>query len=241
MSKKTILVTGASSGIGQALARRLAVEGHTVIALARDDKRLAATRTHPNIVTVVFDLLDTAAIEALAERLAAEFPALSVLVNNAAVQHDVRLDSSDFASGLATDEITLNLVAPILLTRYLLAHLARQPEALIVNVASVLALAPKSSAAVYSASKAGLVNFGAGLRNQLAGTAVVVTDVFPPVVDTAMTAGRSTKKISPEEAAEVIARGISRRRQSVWIGRTRLLPVLMRVAPSLVRRMMRLS
>jgi len=241
MPKETILVTGASSGIGQALARRLAVEGHAVIALGRDRERLEATRTHPNISMVVFDLLDTAGIEALAGRLVTEFPALSVLVNNAGVQHDIRLDSPGSTDKLIADEVALNLVAPILLTRYLLPHLARQPRAAIVNVASVLALAPKSSAAVYSASKAGLVSFSAGLRNQVAGTCVIVSDVFPPVVDTAMTAGRETAKMSPEEAAEAISRGISARRRTIWIGKTRLLPMLLRLAPSLVRRMMRRS
>ncbi len=241
MPRPTIIVTGASSGIGWELALRLADEGFRVVALARREECLRNLGAcHPGVVGLPFDLRETEAIATLAKELQRRFPDIAILVNNAGVQLDRRLDDTGYADAAIADEIAVNLTAPILLTRALLPAIVSQ-KGMVVNIASALALAPKSTSAVYSATKAGLVNFSAALRNQVAGSGVVVCDVYPPVVDTPMTEGRNVGKVSATVVAKTIAEGMRERREAVWIGKTRFLPIIRRMAPGLMARMMRRS
>jgi len=232
----TILLTGATSGIGAALLPRLLDRGHTVLALARRAVHLPA---RPGLVPVTADLTDLASLPALAARLAADHPGLSVVINAAAVQHALPL--TDLASTPAhlIEEATLNLAAPALLVQALLPTLLRQPDGAIVNLSSGLATFPKAAGGLYSATKAGLSSFTTSLRWQLEATPLLVTEVVLPLVDTPMTAGRGRGKISAEAAADAILDGIDARRPVIRIGAARAIPVIAALAPWLGRRMLR--
>lgn len=239
MARHTILLTGASSGIGRDLALVLAQAGHTVLALARDERKLRElAEVNALIVPVPFDLTDTGAIGGLCGRLATNHPGIDVLVNNAAVQVDERLDAPGYEDRAVEREVALDLVAPILLAKGLLPRIAAN-RGVVVNVASALALAPKSTAAVYSAAKAGLANFGAALSNQV--PEVAVCTVYPPVVDTPMTAGRDTVKVDAGVVAVAIAEAIESRRRNVWIGKAKALRLVARLSPRLAGSIMRRS
>ncbi|MEX0406155.1 SDR family NAD(P)-dependent oxidoreductase [Aquibium sp. LZ166] len=239
MARHIILLTGASSGIGRELALVLAQAGHTVLALARDDKKLRElAEVNALIVPVPFDLTDTGAIGELCGRLANSHPGIDVLINNAAVQVDQRLDAPGYEDCAVEREVALDLVAPILLAKGLLPRLAAN-RGMVVNVASALALAPKSTAAVYSAAKAGLANFGAALSNQV--PEVAVCTVYPPVVDTPMTAGRDIPKVDAGVVAVAIAEAIESRRRHVWIGKAKALRLVARLSPRLAGVIMRRS
>ena len=114
-------------------------------------------------------------------------------------------------------------------------------EASIINVTSILAIVPKESAPVYSATKAALRSFSRTLRWQLEGTSVRVLEVIPPVVDTAMTAGRGSDKVSPETVAEHAWQAYLEDKSEVFVGKARAASVLARIAPSLAESIIRRS
>lgn len=236
---RTFVVTGASSGIGRELARRLAGQGHRVIAVGRDADRLAETaRLAPGIEAQPFDLAKVGAIDAFVADLVRRRPDIDGLVNNAAFQENVRMDEPGYGAGRIAREIDVNLAAPIALCRALLGHLAGQPSAVIVNVTSGLAFAPKRTSAVYCATKAGLHLFSEALRAQLSRSDVAVVEAVLPLVDTPMTAGRGRGKISAAAAAEAVVAGLKAGHARIFVGKARALPLLLRWAPSVARRIM---
>lgn len=243
---RVALVTGGASGIGLALTRALAHAGaHRVFVVGRDPARLAAVAgAHPTVVrTLRADLAEPDDVDALLYELPREAPELSLVINNAG-----RQTLTDFTRGdprtllpALRDEVATNLGGVIALSVGLLPLLARQPSAALVNVTSGLALAPKRSAPVYCATKAAVQSFTRALRYQCedAGFPVHVIEALPPLVDTAMTAGRGRDKLSPEACAEAILAGVRAARPEVDVGRTRLLRAIRRLSPSLAYRIMR--
>jgi short-subunit dehydrogenase involved in D-alanine esterification of teichoic acids len=118
----------------------------------------------------------------------------------------------------------------------------------LVNVTSVLALAPKKTAPVYSASKAGLRAFTQALRYQVdahehAGAGrILVIEAMLPLVDTPMTAGRANgplERMDPLAVAEEIARGLEEERPLIRVGKAKAVGVMFRIAPGTVRRLLR--
>lgn len=245
MSGQTVLVTGATSGIGLALSEQLLARGNTVLAWGRNRQALAALEdTYPHQVHAYMgDLSVPGQAEQLADTVAGKHPELSVLVNNAGVQHLVDFTASPYAliRDRTIEELQLNQAAPILITALLLPVLARQAQAAIVNITSGLALSPKKSAPVYCATKAAMRSFSKSLRYQLSdsGSPVRLFEALPPLVDTPMTQGRGSGKISPQAAAAAIIRGIENDTEEIYVGKSQLLRVVHRVAPGVAERILR--
>jgi uncharacterized oxidoreductase len=240
--QSTLIVTGASSGIGFALAHLLAERGHRVIAIGRDEDRLGRlARLSERITPVAFDLARTEALGPLAAKLVARHPDIDGLINNAAIQVERRVDDATYADDDVVREIAINLTTPIVLTRALLPHLQARSRAVIVNVNSALGFVPKRTSAVYGATKAGLRLFSAGLRVQLQASQVRVIDAIMPLVDTPMTAGRGAGKMPAAAAAAAIADELWRGNGELTIGKARALRLMLRVAPSLAARIMQRS
>jgi uncharacterized oxidoreductase len=242
---RKILITGGARGIGGRLAVKLAARNARLVLVGRDGDRLRCLQAELGEGTdiIVCDLSRHEATDRLAERVIADHPDLSVLVNNAAAQAEM-----DFVEGNSLEiiaqaraELALNLTAPIALTAALMPVMKRQPDAAIVNVTTALALAPKKAAPVYCASKAGLRSFTRALRYQCCDDAahVRVREVIMSLVDTDMTRGRGRGKISADAAADAIVTAIEGDRDEVWVGKTRLLPLLVRLSPKTVQRMLR--
>lgn len=180
----TVLVTGGASGIGLALAQRLARAGNEVIVCGRREDALAEAKAQvPALHTRVCDVSRAPEREALFERLTREFPRLNVVVNNAGIQRRTQLAQPE-AWEQTRAEIATNLEAPIHLCRLFLPHLLAQPSASIINVTSGLAFAPLAGVPVYCATKAALRSFTLSLRQQLKETAVEVIEIIPPAVNT---------------------------------------------------------
>lgn len=235
-SQNTVLITGGTSGIGLELARRFHREGNAVIVTGRNPGALDQARAElPGLVAERVDMAD---LPALAD-LAARHPAVNVLVNNAAVQYNYDLADSDRGVELIDEELAINLLGPLRLTKLMLPGLLAHPSAAIINVSSGLGIVPKQSAPVYCASKAALHSFSRSLRWQLEGGPVKVFEIIPPLVETPMTAGRGKGKITPAALVDEFWAGFVGDRTELRIGKTRLLFQLQRFAPALAERIMR--
>ncbi len=233
------IVTGATSGIGLATTRCLLDAGVPVVAVGRNEDSLARlAAAYPGVTTIAADLADTAGLPALAASILAGTPGIGALFNVAAVQDDVLMASSGYAPQQIVHEVAVNLTAPLVLTHALLPHLSRQRAAWVVNVTSGLAYAPKRTAAVYSATKAGLHLFTDGLRVQMAGSPVQVIEAVMPLVDTPMTAGRGRGKISADDAAARLLAGVVRGTPKILVGKARWVPMLQRWMPGVLARVM---
>ena len=181
---RTVLVTGGTSGIGLALARRFAAAGSRVVVCGRRADRLREIEeAEPRVRGIASDLADEAARRALVAKVTADMPELDVLVNNAGIQRRMDLPREQDAAGIR-EEIAINLEAPIHLATLLLPRFLARPYAAIVNVTSGLAFTPLARVPVYCATKAALHSFTLSLRRQLEGTAVDVVEIAPPAVDT---------------------------------------------------------
>jgi len=187
LAGRTVLVTGASSGIGAGLAEGFARAGATVGICARRAERLAEVlercRAHaPQSRMWVTDLADPAAVDALAAAALDEMGGVDVLVNNAGIpkrRHVTRLDAATVDAVMH-----INYSSPVRLTLALLPQMLERGEGRIVNVASVAATLSPPGEACYSASKAALAVFSESMAVDLWDTGVKVMVVYPGVVDT---------------------------------------------------------
>jgi serine 3-dehydrogenase len=218
MLAKTLLVTGASSGFGSAMAERFLAGGWRVIACARRAERLqrlvdahGTERVH----AAVFDIRDADAMQAALDALPAGFRNIDLLVNNAGLalgtEPAQRADLAQWRQMIDT-----NVTALVMLTRLLLPALIECRGA-IVNLSSVAGTYPYPGGNVYGASKAFVTQFSLGLRCDLHGTGVRVTSVEPGMAETEFTLVRTggdqaasdklyagVHPIRPEDVAETV-------------------------------------
>ncbi len=238
----SILLTGATGGIGQALTQTLTNMGAHVVATGRSTQALERLTCAPTGALDRFqaDLAHREGRDALLDQLRS-FD-ISGIIHAAGVQF-----SQTIPQGLAKHprqselELALNLQAPIHLTSALMPNLLKHPKPFVCAITSSLALAPKSDAPSYCATKAGLRHYLRGLRYQCAHACphLLVNEVLPALVDTPMTAGRGSGKDSPEKVAGAILRGLQDYRNETWIGKARLLRSLNTLSPKLVARILR--
>ena len=184
------LVTGASRGIGEAIARRLASEGAHVLAAARSADALARVvgeiaATGGKASALALDLADAASIDAAVKSALAAHGEIHVLVNNAGVTEDnliLRMGRDAWDRVLAT-----NLTGVFLLTQAVIKGMVRKRYGRIVNVTSVVGLMGNAGQANYAASKAGLIGLTMSVARELASRNITCNAVAPGFIATAMT------------------------------------------------------
>jgi 3-oxoacyl-[acyl-carrier protein] reductase len=189
MEGRIAFVTGASRGIGRAIATTLAARGATVVAAARADHAgavAAAIRDAGGKAEAVsLDVTDPAAITAAVAEAEQRFGRIDVLVNNAGITRDqlmLRMKREDWDAVLAT-----NLTAAFGLSQAVLRGMVRQRSGRIVNITSVVGQAGNAGQANYAASKAGLIGFTKALALEVASRNITVNAVAPGLIDTEMT------------------------------------------------------
>jgi 3-oxoacyl-[acyl-carrier protein] reductase len=204
-----VLVTGASRGIGLAIASRLARDGYGVIGVARKPSEAfaeaaaalggaGALRFEP------FDLSDVAAIPTFVRDLKARHGPLYGLVNNAGVGTGGLLANMSNADIEAL--LRLNTLAPIVLTKYIVRGMMAEGRGRVVNIASIVAAAGFNGLSVYSASKAALVGFTRALAREVGRVGVTVNAIAPGFVDTEM-----TEELGAEQRERIVARSALKR------------------------------
>ncbi len=239
-SGNKILITGASSGIGFALAQQFMQLGNKVITVDRNvEKQKKAQELLPGLIAIRCDLTLREDIDQLMITIQNQHPDVNVLINNAGIQYNYDFKEEAQPLPRIEKEIHTNVIAPMQLCALLLPILNSHNEAAIVNVSSGLAFAPKADAPVYCATKAAVHNFTKGLRYQLEETNIKVFEIIPSLVATDMTSGRGKGKISPEQLATEFISAFERDRFEVNIGKIKLLRVILRIFPKLAEKMLK--
>ncbi|MBB4198656.1 NADP-dependent 3-hydroxy acid dehydrogenase [Rhodoblastus sphagnicola] len=217
---KTLLVTGATAGFGEAIARRSIRDGHRVIATGRRLERLEelAAELGPNLLPRRLDMMDTAAIAAFVPSLPEGWREIDVLVNNAGLALGLgpawEADLSDWDRMIAT-----NVTGLAHMTRAVLPQMVARNDGLIVNLGSVAANYAYGGGHVYGGTKAFVRQFTQNLRSDLAGYNVRATDIEPGMADgsefslvrfggdkaKAAAVYEGTQSLTPEDIAETVA------------------------------------
>ncbi|WP_379546493.1 SDR family NAD(P)-dependent oxidoreductase [Qipengyuania sp. DSG2-2] len=241
LENKTIVLTGGSSGVGLDLLRALGAS-NAIINLSRRAPPEDAVQLSPRSTHIATDLADAESVHRAIEAITHSCPdGVDGLINCAAVQFLPKFTDTEFDPSSIATEIAINLTSPAQLIHGLIGHLRMPPESFILNVNSGLGLVPKAESAVYCATKGGLDNLSRGLRAQLNDTNIRVQQAFLPLVDTPMTTGRGSGKLSPQEVARQIIRGIERGTPDNDIGKARLLRVINRLSPSIANAIMQIG
>jgi 3-oxoacyl-[acyl-carrier protein] reductase len=190
LTDKVALVTGASRGLGKAIALALAAEGASIAAVARSEdalkETLEAIRASGGVAEPFpLDVSDEAAVESAIEKITTRFAHVDILVNNAGVTRDgllMRMKSEDWDTVLDT-----NLKGAFLLTKPIGRLMVKQRAGRIINISSVIGLMGNEGQANYAASKAGLIGFTKSVAREFASRGITCNVICPGFIETDMT------------------------------------------------------
>ena len=185
---KTVLITGATSGIGLACARKFAENGDKLILTGRNEQRLAEIRQEltdkgAKVLTLAFDVRDRAKAKAAVEGLSAEWLPIDVLVNNAGLALGLEPEYEGSLDDWET-MIDTNIKGLLTMTRLIVPAMIERNSGHVINVGSVAGDAAYAGGNVYCATKAAVKALSDGLRIDVANTAVRVTNLKPGLVET---------------------------------------------------------
>ena len=202
---RNVLVTGGSRGIGLAIARKLASAGYNVIAVARrESDELREAGKQGNIHFRGCDLGEIEAIPGFVKSLRDEFGAIYALVNNAGVGTEgllATMKNSDI-EGL----VRLNVLSPVILTKYVVRHMMSDGEGRIVNVSSIIASTGYNGLSVYGATKAAATGFTRSLAREVGKLGITVNAIAPGFIATELTQG-----LTEEDRQRIAGRSALRR------------------------------
>lgn len=222
MRYRNILITGASSGLGAALAHEYAAPGRVLGLIARRAELLEGVaadcrRKGAEVVTGALDVTDHARLAMWVQSLNATYP-VDLVVANAGIFSGHGPAGTAETLETARRQVETNVLATMATIDPLLAHMRARRAGRIAIISSLAALHPLADAPAYSASKAAIASYGAALREFLAPDDVQVTLVYPGHIATDQVSrhiGRLPMLMAPEDAAAIIRRGIDRERDVI--------------------------
>jgi 3-oxoacyl-[acyl-carrier protein] reductase len=205
---RNVLVTGGSRGIGLAIARRLAACGYQVTAVARHEsdelRRAIREAREDRLHFKPLDLSEVDAIPAFVKAVRDEFGAIYGLINNAG------LSSEGLLATMRNSEIEalirLNVVSPVIMTKYVVRHMMADGAGRIINISSVIASTGYNGLSVYGATKAAATGFTRSLAREVGKLGITVNAIAPGFIDTQLTKG-----LSDEDRQRIASRSALRR------------------------------
>ncbi|ENX56461.1 MULTISPECIES: SDR family NAD(P)-dependent oxidoreductase [Acinetobacter] len=239
---KTIIVTGASSGIGLTVSKYLAQAGAHVLLLARTKEKLDEVKAEIEAEggkATVFpcDLNDMESIDAVSKEILAAVDHIDILVNNAgrSIRRAVHESVDRFHDFERT--MQLNYFGAVRLVLNILPHMMQRKDGQIINISSIGVLANATRFSAYVASKAALDAFSRCLSAEVHSHKIAITSIYMPLVRTPMIAPTKIYKyvptLSPEEAADLIAYAIVKRPKKIATNLGRLASITYAIAPDI--------
>jgi len=246
LAGRRVLITGASRGIGESIARSCAAAGASVALVARSEGQLSRLAGELHGTAHVADLGDAGSVDGLIARVESDAGPVDVLVNNAGVDHVGALGAM---SAVELEQIyRVNLLSPVELCRQVLPRMLDRGRGHIVNISSLSGAAPFPGLASYSSTKAGLTHFTAGLRADLKGQPIGTTVVELGPIPTDMLSNASSYRptaasfqrfyqlqilvdVQRETVADAVAEAISKDRRHVRLPRRAAVTAMLAEAP----------
>ena len=198
MVGKVALVTGATRGIGQAIAHRLKDAGAELVVTGRDETLLQAWRDQ-GVLALAADVTDVHQVEALIKTIIDRCGQIDVLVNNAGMTKDglmIRMSDADWQRVIDT-----NLTGAFNVCRAAVRSMLKRRQGKIVNISSVIGVVGNAGQTNYAASKAGVIGFSKALAKEVASRNILVNVVAPGYIDTEM-----TQALTEEQRVEILRR-----------------------------------
>ncbi|MCL1463758.1 SDR family NAD(P)-dependent oxidoreductase [Argonema galeatum] len=244
---KTALITGASRGIGRAIAVELAQQGaKRLLLVARDRQRLAEVAAEieaygTETVILALDLSQMVEVNIAIAQAWRDYGPIHLLVNCAGVAHQSPFLKSPLPN--VQQEITINLMGMYTMTRLVARRMATQREGTIVNVSSLMGKIAAPTMATYSATKFAIVGFTQALRGELAEHNIRVIALLPSLTDTDMVRElqwfRWVVPVTPQKVAKALIDGLQNESQEILVGWQSHLAVWgQRIAPWLIERVL---
>ena len=223
---KTAFITGASRGIGRAIALELARQGiHHLLLVARDRQKLADVAAEikqmgVKVTTLSLDLTQPSSINiAIAQAWRTHRP-IHLLVNCAGVAHQAPFLETRLAQ--VEEEISTNILGMMTITRLMAKRMVNQQEGTIVNVSSLMGKVAAPTMSTYSATKFAIIGFTQALRSELAGHNIKVIALLPTLTDTEMTSQlklfRWVMPMTPEKVARTLVAGLYKNSGEILVG-----------------------
>lgn len=184
-TKQVVLITGGSSGIGLALAKKFLENNYTVIITGRNLEKLEKVKSlYPNLNYYQNDVTDDLEVRMLVDDIEEDFDGIDILINNAGIMNLIDTGSEENDIQKVLQEIEINYASPVRLLHYFLPQLKNSKNGTLINVSSGLAYVTYSQAPIYSGTKAALHFWTQAIRPQLKQHNIKVVELLPPVVDT---------------------------------------------------------
>ena len=223
---QNVLITGTTGDLGGSIAALLLSEGYRVIGVARRNQVAAQLENHPNYTHKCFDLSDIKGIPNLVSEVVTDFGPIYGLVNNSALGLDGVLPTMHAKD--VQSLITVNLNAPIELTKYVIRSMLLARQGRVVNISSVVARTGYKGLSVYAATKSGLEGFSKSLAREVGKRGITVNNVAPGFMHTEMTAQMTEEQMNQirrrtplgrlvtcEEVADTVAFLLSRKASGI--------------------------
>lgn len=234
----TILITGGSSGIGLALVRALATRNRVLICGRSASRLEEAQREVPSIDIFCCDLAVPTERKKLFDWVAIRHPSCNVLINNAAIVHKTDFHTDPEMEEKTAQEIQVNLVAPIVLTKLFLPLLLKNEQPMVVNITTGLVYVPRAVYPIYCGTKAALHAFTCVLREQMKREKISVVEVLMPVVDTPWHKGQPPRIAIPaSKAVDEMLSKLRKGQKEIRIGAVKLLYWINRFFPRVAFRL----
>jgi uncharacterized oxidoreductase len=240
MKQQTILITGGSSGIGLAIAKKFLDHKYNVVVTGRNLSKLEKVKADlPSIHIEQSDVCKEDDVKALALKMEQTFGGIDILINNAGIMNlvDAGNESNDLQKQM--QEIEINYNSPIRLLHYFLPQLKKSKNAVLVNTSSGLAYVPFAQAPVYSGTKAAVHFWTLAIRPQLNQHGIKVVELLPPVVDTKLAKDAdlkddNLKPMAPEKMANIFWKDFAKGKEEITPGLSKQLKLMSRLAPKFI-------
>lgn len=247
---KTALVTGASRGIGRAIALELAQQGiKRLLLVARNRQKLAEVASEikaleVEVITLAVDLTQPVDINIAIANAWREYGPIHLLINCAGVAHQAPFLQANLPQ--MQEEISLNIMGLMTVTRLVARRMAKERQGTIINVSSLMGKVAAPTMSTYSATKFAILGFTQALRSELAPYNIKVVALLPTLTNTDMVRGlrlfRWVLPMTPERVAKVLIGGLRRGTPEILVGwQSHLVVWCQRLFPSLLNGILRLA